>query len=287
MHKCPPAEACRDAFERMSKATVQMCLSTTGFGSQVDMTRVHAASSEGAGPLHTGRVRPPMDRRQRAGQGQARQTAQTRSTRPAPRFDMNLADLFNDNTPLADPNPTENRPGGQSFPVRPDQPDQMPHGFAGDSSSRPFPQRTQSMEYYMKYEAAGSPQPHAQLYYGHSPQQGGSPGSLAQAQISGTPHGLPQSDAEVLPGISLDFLDFSSGDRDRDNPSDMAVDPSAEYGLTAMPSLGHNLGQNVGIDLGFGMAMDFQHDWSENPNYDLLEGYFFGGSGPGAPGGDA
>ncbi|ODH46942.1 hypothetical protein GX48_06979 [Paracoccidioides brasiliensis] len=33
MEKCPPAEACRDAFERMSKATVQMCLSTTGFGS--------------------------------------------------------------------------------------------------------------------------------------------------------------------------------------------------------------------------------------------------------------
>ncbi|KAL8802610.1 MAG: hypothetical protein Q9182_003701 [Xanthomendoza sp. 2 TL-2023] len=30
--KCPPAEACRDAFERMSRATVKMCLSTTGFG---------------------------------------------------------------------------------------------------------------------------------------------------------------------------------------------------------------------------------------------------------------
>ncbi|KAL8944845.1 MAG: hypothetical protein Q9216_000135 [Gyalolechia sp. 2 TL-2023] len=32
--KCPPAEACRDAFERMSRATVKLCLSTTGFGSQ-------------------------------------------------------------------------------------------------------------------------------------------------------------------------------------------------------------------------------------------------------------
>ncbi|EFQ98536.1 purine utilization positive regulator [Nannizzia gypsea CBS 118893] len=35
IEKCPPAEACRDAFERMSKATVQMGLSTTGFGQQV------------------------------------------------------------------------------------------------------------------------------------------------------------------------------------------------------------------------------------------------------------
>ncbi|KAL8711392.1 MAG: hypothetical protein Q9220_004290 [cf. Caloplaca sp. 1 TL-2023] len=32
--KCPPAESCRDAFERMSRATVKMCLSTTGFGAQ-------------------------------------------------------------------------------------------------------------------------------------------------------------------------------------------------------------------------------------------------------------
>lgn len=28
---CPPAEACRDAFDRMSKATIKMSISTTGF----------------------------------------------------------------------------------------------------------------------------------------------------------------------------------------------------------------------------------------------------------------
>lgn len=265
----------------MSKATVQMCLSTTGFGSQVDMTRVHAASSHGAGSLYTGRARQPMDRRQRGGHGQGRQTTQARSARPMPKFDMNLADLFNDNnTPLTDRSRTENRPSGQSFPVRSEQPDQMPQGFAGDRSGRPFPQRTPSMEYYMKYENAGSPPPPPQFYYGNSPQQSGSPGSAAQN--SGTGPGLPPSDPEAQPGISLDFLDFGSGDPD--HPAGMEADPNVDYGLAAMPSLGHNLGQNVGIDLGFGMAMDFQHDWSENPNYDLLEGYFFGGSGTGAPG---
>ncbi|KAL8787005.1 MAG: hypothetical protein Q9213_002441 [Squamulea squamosa] len=31
--KCPPAEACRNALERMSRATAKMCISTTGFGS--------------------------------------------------------------------------------------------------------------------------------------------------------------------------------------------------------------------------------------------------------------
>ncbi|KAI5284704.1 Fungal specific transcription factor, partial [Ascosphaera atra] len=37
IQKCPPAEACRDAFQRMSDTTVRMCLETSGFGSQVDI----------------------------------------------------------------------------------------------------------------------------------------------------------------------------------------------------------------------------------------------------------
>lgn len=136
----------------------------------------------------------------------------------------------------------------------------------------------------MKYENPRSPQPPPQFYYGSSPQQsGGSPGSVAANSGNGL-HSVPPADPETQPGISLDFLDFGSGDPDK--PANMEADPNADYNLAAMPSLGHNLGQNVGIDLGFGMAMDFQHDWSENPNYDLLEGYFFGGSGTGTSGGD-
>lgn len=276
MHKCPPAEACRDAFERMSKATVQMCLSTTGFGSQVDMTRVHAAS-HGAGSLYPGRARQTMDQRQR-GQGPRRST-QSRVQRPVPKFDMNLADLFNDNAPLADRSRPENRPPEQAFPVRPEQAESMAQGFPADRGGRSFGQRTPSMEYFMKYENPTSPQPAPQFYYGSSPQQSGSPGSVA----ANGPHAVAPADAEAQTGISLDFLEFGSGDPEGQH---METDPNAEY-LAGMPPLGPNLGQNVGIDLGFGMAMDFQHDWSENPNYDLLEGYFFGGSGPGASGGDA
>ncbi|KAJ5126688.1 hypothetical protein N7448_007467 [Penicillium atrosanguineum] len=276
MHKCPPAEACRDAFERMSKATVQMCLSTTGFGSQVDMTRVHAATHS-AGSLYAGRSRQQMD--QRRGQGPARRSAQSRAQRPVPKFDMNLADLFNDN-PLADRSRAENRPSGQPYPVRPEQAESMASGFSADRGGRSYGQRTPSMEYYMKYENPTSPQPPPQFYYGNSPQHSGSPGSVA----ANGPQAVASTDTEAQPGISLDFLEFGSGDPEAQNH--METDPNAEY-LAGMPSLGPNLGQNVGIDLGFGMAMDFQHDWSENPNYDLLEGYFFGGSGPGASGGDA
>lgn len=270
MHKCPPAEACRDAFERMSKATVQMCLSTTGFGSQVDMSRIHAASQAG-NQFYPGRARQPMNQQHLAGQGQARRAAQTRSSRPVPKFDMNLADLFTDNTPLADRSRAENRPGGPSYP----QPESMAHNFPPDQS-RSYEQHNPSMDYYPKYDNPGSPHPQPQFYYSNSPQQSGSPGSNT--------HGLAPTDTEAPPGISLDFLDFGSGDAE--SQSNMEGEANPEYVMSA-PSLGHNLGQNVGIDLGFGMAMDFQHDWSENPNYDLLEGYFFGGSGAGASGGDS
>ncbi|KAJ5091242.1 hypothetical protein NUU61_006112 [Penicillium alfredii] len=289
MHKCPPAEACRDAFERMSKATVQMCLSTTGFGSQVDVSRINAASHAG-GALHSGRGRQhQMDQRQRAGQGQVRRATQTRSSRPVPRFDMNLADLFSDSAPLADRSRTDNRPGAPSFPVRPDHPESVPPGFSTDGASQPYVQHDPSMEYFLKYENPGSPPAPPQFYYSNSPQQPGSPGSVAPPSSS-EPHAAHPSSADhqdpSQSGISLDFLDFGSGNADNQAGVEADANTPDYNNLMSMPSLGHNLGQNVGIDLGFGMAVDFQHDWSENPNYDILEGYFFGGSGTGASGDD-
>ncbi|KAJ6031818.1 hypothetical protein N7540_002550 [Penicillium herquei] len=279
MHKCPPAEACRDAFERMSKATVQMCLSTTGFGSQVDMSRINTSSSHASGSLHSGR-RQPTDPR-RASQGQPRRPMQTRAPRPMPKFDMNLADLFSDNTPLADQARPENRTAGHPYPIRPEHGDPISGGLTADRTGRPFVQRTPSMEYYLKYENPTSPQHHQQFFYPTSPQHSGSPGSVAPNAANG-PHGMPPTDPDGQ-GISLDFLDFTSTEPDNQT---LETDPNGDFNMANMPPLGPNLGQNVGIDLGFGMAMDFQHDWSENPNYDLLEGYFFGGSGPGASGGE-
>ncbi|MCJ1284660.1 Fungal specific transcription factor [Xylographa opegraphella] len=70
--KCPPAEACRDAFERMSKATVRMCLSTTGFGARV----------------------PPRPARSHGFLQAQNELGYFRPQRPRPRFDMDLRDLF-------------------------------------------------------------------------------------------------------------------------------------------------------------------------------------------------
>lgn len=87
MDKCPPAEACRDAFDRMSKATVTMCQSTTGFGS-----RVASFSSR-------------SNRNERSSPGQQFDTSDFSvqhhfggTSRPPVQFDMNLRDLFPDET---------------------------------------------------------------------------------------------------------------------------------------------------------------------------------------------
>lgn len=262
MHKCPPAEACRDAFERMSKATVQMCLSTTGFGSQVDMDRVHATSQ-----AYSSHARQP-NLQNSTGQEQAGRATQTRSSLPIPKFDMDLADLFTDNS-LADGSRQGNRPGAPSYL----QPEAMAPNFP-PGQPQPYGQHQPSMDYYPKYEGQGSTQPHPQFYYSNPPQPSGSPGDHT---------GLAPTDPEAPQGISLDFLDFGSGDTENQCRMDSEANP--DYNMMSTPPV-QNLAPNMGIDLGFGMAMDFQHDWSENPSYDLLEGYFFGGSGAGASGAD-
>src|ERR1700712_239981 len=87
IEKCPPAEACRDAFDRMSKATVQMCMSTTGFGS--------SASAQGGQGLnsrrrshHPATSATPTSTNQPQSQSQNPDYSQNgrRSTRPKPQF---------------------------------------------------------------------------------------------------------------------------------------------------------------------------------------------------------
>ena len=92
--KCPPAEACRDAFLRMSKATISMCISTTGFGDASTLGTQSLNSPEGYfGQSGMTQVPTPIAQKQR-------QTTM-------PKFDMHLRDLFTDDEiasrPLVDP----------------------------------------------------------------------------------------------------------------------------------------------------------------------------------------
>ncbi|RMD44364.1 hypothetical protein DV735_g706, partial [Chaetothyriales sp. CBS 134920] len=91
MQKCPPAEACRDAFDRMSKATVQMCLSTPGFSLSTDQAvRQPRPVSQQEPSLSEPTT---ADRKQSHGHTALRPR---RERRPPPQFDMDLRGLFPD-----------------------------------------------------------------------------------------------------------------------------------------------------------------------------------------------
>lgn len=57
MDKCPPAEACRDAFDRTAKATIKMANSTGGFGQGQDLSGGYGSNT------HTRRPGGSMDQR--------------------------------------------------------------------------------------------------------------------------------------------------------------------------------------------------------------------------------
>lgn len=195
---------------------------------------------------------------------------------------MNLEDLFGDNRPLPDRQGMAKTVQVQPYPVS---------ETSDPNFTRPNPQRNPSMEYYGAFDPATSPQtqqaPQQQYFYNNSPQQSGSPSSLVAAGGLSSFHPTDQENLSGS-GIGLDYLDYDPAAIERQMSMPGSEDNS-EYKYQGMPSMGLGPGgnhNNFGIDLGFGMAVDFQHDWSENANYDMFEGYFFGGGAGGAgPGG--
>lgn len=83
VEKCPPAEACKDAFDRMSKATIKMSLSTTGFKPSLNDQMARSTQQDYKGSPSPRSLRSDLS-----------QDTLTRPSRPPPQFDMNLRDLF-------------------------------------------------------------------------------------------------------------------------------------------------------------------------------------------------
>jgi len=114
MENCAPAEACRDAFMRMSKVTISMVMSTTGFGN---------SSTLGSQPLNS--LHGYFSRkggRQHSASPATSQAQPSPFKAQMPQFDLNLKDLFSAeeiaNRPITHPpnlqNLTSSRRTGQS-----------------------------------------------------------------------------------------------------------------------------------------------------------------------------
>ncbi|KAI9847601.1 MAG: Fungal specific transcription factor [Sclerophora amabilis] len=299
MDKCPPAEACRDAFKRMSKATVQMCLSTTGFGSQAStsLSQSHAqphahrspqdhhsssTSDGGPGLNPSSNVYPSTSTRANTNSSSSAgvSTAEP-SRRPAPRFDMNLRDLFPEDVLEFSVGRHNTKNSSQDNNTR-------------DPAAAPESDATPAI-YSHPHRLTSPP------FDGTSSPQLGVIDPTLQSAAAGTAQ-QSQSFPPAPPQPPPNFSDFDFSTMDfLDSHNSHTHQPGAPFvggggggigigvdgyghggGLTAVG------GTSTGLDLGFGMA-GFgdgvgDHDWSEGMSMDIFDGFYFGGGGGGGSG---
>lgn len=261
MEKCPPAEACRDAFERMSKATLQMCLSTPGFGFSKDHTPRPHVKREPSFPEPSA-----MDSLARTSSKEYAAIAPKpqKIKRPPPQFDMDLGQLFPEDLDVG-PRPSA------AFPAR----TQRQATFARPAVPQPYQTSpfTQPMQMpsYTNHSTSlnrsttspiSANQPAPQL----SPSQASTSSFVPSYQTHSS---------------NADMMDYSTSSL----PEGMDY-MSNSYDYSAVGDQDSPL---YPLDLGFGpgvMGFDYSHDWSEGQQLDLFEGFFFGNNGGAGGAGD-
>jgi hypothetical protein len=249
---CPPARACRDAFSRMTKATIKMCLASTGFGSQVDPRVIDSPAvtiSESPYPAVSTYDSNPLDPRN----PNFAYALPTEPRRKKPNFDPDLRSLF-----------SEEESAGKTFGERygllqQHQMGQQRQAYPSIESTAMLPveQSDNSVSGAMPlltnpFVATNNVDPELSTSAGfqqQAPQQPESFGMLS-----------PWSDMEFLDSVSIpeQFNATSAGAPDA-----------------------------LGFDNGFGLGWDGSlptMNWNDGSgSVDLFDGFFFGG-GTGAPG---
>lgn len=246
IEKCPPAEACRDAFDRMSKATVQMCMSTTGFSSSAQglNSRRHSSNHH--------QNRPDL-------QSNGRRSHKIQQpSRPKPHFDMGLNDLLAPTTPPYPPQTVKREndfeyPGNQNMMRQDRQSHSVGHSPVDYAVSPTLSNVDTSA---IDPSLLPSPSQQTPSYSNFSTGQG---------SMYPPPQGEMQFPFSNAPG--MDFLNQNNTGWD--------------MGQQGNGQGGHG-GQNWTGDLGIGLGWEgMDHDFSEGGNggVDLFDGFFFGGTG--------
>ncbi|KAH8730820.1 fungal-specific transcription factor domain-containing protein [Phaeosphaeriaceae sp. PMI808] len=270
--KCPPAEACRDAFDRMSKATIQMCMSTTGFGPQA---LAALPQSQQYHPHSTSHSPVPTYTSASASEGDARSDtemqgystghsnnyfAQPQSRRPTPRFDMNLKDLFsNDETDKRSFSRISNQVNAMLPPPPPIKAEAQP--FTADLKISPQ-LRTN--------------------FFNPSPNFTSTTPTLSPPISQSSPNQIssPYQISNQLPYNAF-TQNINSTYPDMGNFSDLEfLDSFPTQGSSAHGETSNGGMQDVGIGFGMGFG-DGTHDWSDGNGFDLFDGFFFGPGGTG------
>ena len=238
--KCPPAEACRDAFLRMSKATISMVEKTTGFGN---------ASTLGSQPLMSSGSyfshRDSIDSiERRASDPDPPRPPKRKWTMP--KFDMNLKDLFSDEEIAT--RPIMHQPNLQNF------------SQAAQSGTAAFnlPSRSSDSSRPSSFPFT-NPQPTSPSSFTSAPPQ--------QFTLSNQQPYVPFAEtiSQSQPDFSFDDMSFLD--------TFPVSDPNPG-------SWGGWSGGAGDLDLGFGTGGTGGYDAGGNwdQNVDMFGGFFFGGN---------
>lgn len=301
IEKCPPAEACRDAFDRMSKATVQMCLSTTGFGASAVAAQGGLNSrrrSQHQSHSEPRNLNPSQDYFDSERQYRQPRAHQSQTSRPKTQFDMGFNDLLSQ---------AQSPPSGSG-------------GQTPQSSFRPPSQNTSNSNVKMELDYTPSPTSSGLVRQNTTQSQSNnqttipSPRSPFDSAISPPLSSLDPSttsgniDPNLLPSPqtqSRGLTNFSYSSTPNQTSSgyqDLSPFPfTSAPGMDFLQSGGWDLSGSSGItdggigtagnglaytgDLGMGgMGLGWDesagHDFSEGVGgVDLFDGFFFGGSG--------
>lgn len=237
----------------MSKATVQMCLSTPGFGFGLDYDSQHLKSNAtsnlaftNVAPEMTG---PELDLSQAQ---KPQQGSSLLACRQPPSFDMNLQHLFPNN--ITGDNLTSPSSSCQCHAQSPHQQSES----AATPRQRPSP-------HYSPEESQESVLTHMKSGLGMNADQQQPDGMMP-------PHVYRQPRQQSVTGKS-----FAAASPQLYNTDMSDVDLSTIPGLDFLPlsDPGQTL-DTTGIDLGFGPGLDFQHDWSDGTDVNIFDGFFFG-----------
>lgn len=252
----------------MSKATIQMCMSTTGFGPQaLRAVHTHAPRRTSHSPSTTYTPTSDADTRSDADRGGYPQTGYFSQTRrPIPRFDMNLKELFSeDETDKRSFSRISNQINSMRPPPAPPikQEQQQIQTFATDLKISPQ-MRTHQQQPYAFDPNLRPPQTIP------SPQQGFSTSTTPTLSppLSQAPLPSPYQVSNQLPynafaqNISSTYPDMGFSD----------LDFLDSFPVQGAGGVGNQADAAGGLqDLGFGMGFgDGTHDFSDGTGFDLF-----------------
>jgi len=256
--KCPPAEACRDAFDRTAKATIKMANSNGGFGAPLARAPPRrAATRDSTGPMDWAEV------------ASSAGSVPSVRRRPHPSLQRPAASAG---------------PGGPAFGFDIDGLSSPAMSNAGELSSMgspPLPRLNVAGSFGQGVRSAPSP---SEMALSAASDAGAVPSGLEQGL-------LPSPTVGRRPGGLLSGAEFGGGAAGAPEFPDLqsleflqGLGPAGANGVPGGDEFGGL--EQAQLDLGFGINWEGgHHDFSDGQQINIFDGFFFGGQQGGLNGG--